>query len=99
MSFQKLWEKIEKNKSYHEQNDGIKSIRNGIGIKKEFWNDFMLLLNDPESLSDLLDVSLEKISTWREKIKEAIKKVEEEDKEPITKERKTLLKTGMPEEK
>lgn len=97
MSFQKLWEIMENNKIHCENNE-LKSIRNGIGIKKEFWNDFLLLLNDTESVSDLLDVPLEKVSTWRDKINKAINKVEEEDKTLVAKERKKMLKTGLPEE-
>jgi len=80
------------------ESGATKAIRNGIGISKNFWDDFLLLLNNAEAVSDLLDVPVEKIGTWRESINKAIDKVHASDGEVIPKEKKRLLKTGLPED-
>lgn len=76
----------------------MKAIRNGLGIKESFWDDFILLLNNAEAVSDLFDVPVEKVGTWHETIKNSINKVQGADKEVIPKNKKRLLKTGLPED-
>jgi len=61
-------------------------IRTGMSLrnKKEcgsFWDDFIKITADSESLSSLLDVDEDKIKNWESKIKEEIAKVEEKDSE------------------
>lgn len=75
----------------------IKAVRNGIGIRDSFWDDFILLLNNPEAVSELFNVPVEKIGTWHEKIKSVLSKVQEDDNEMIPKDKKSILKTGLPE--
>jgi hypothetical protein len=80
------------------ESGAMKAIRNGVGIDKSFWDNFILLLNDPDSVSDLLNIPVEKIGTWRESITQTLDKVHRVDGEVIPKEKKRLLKTGLPEE-
>ena len=97
-SFQKLWEKVSQEDSETPENKSMDAIRNGIGIRDGFWDDFLLLLNNAEALADLLQVPVEKIGTWYETIKNNIDMVQKADGKSIPKERKKLLKTGLPEE-
>jgi hypothetical protein len=97
-SFQKLWQKIQENDNPHRESGSVKAIRNGIGIRSEFWDDFLALLNNSEAVADLLDVPVEKVSTWRSSIEKAIEKVHKTDQEVIPRDKKRLLKTGLPEE-
>lgn len=88
---------VDLNEDSHESG-AMKAIRNGIGIDKAFWDNFLLLLNDTESVSDLLNAPTEKVGTWRKAIKNALDKVHRADGETIPKEKKRLLKTGLPED-
>lgn len=85
------------NEESHEHG-AMKAIRNGVGIDKNFWDNFILLLNDAESVSDLLNVPTEKIGTWRESITQALDKVHGADGEVIPKDKKRILRTGLPED-
>jgi hypothetical protein len=85
------------NENSHESG-AIKAIRNGIGINKNFWEDFLLLLNNAEAVSSLLDVPVEKIGTWHDSIKKAMDDVHKADGEIIPSRKKKLLKTGLPED-
>lgn len=102
MSFRKLWENMNaaKSKKQPQETDegAISAIKTGIGIGETFWQDFMLLLNNSEGLSSLLDVSVDEIATWRKKIEDAIAVVEEKDGKLDFKKNKKLLKTGMPDD-
>ena len=73
-------------------------IRTGMSLrnKKEcgsFWDDFIKITADSESLSSLLDVDEDKIKNWESKIKEEIAKVEEKDSEEGG-ERADVMDTG-----
>lgn len=57
-----------------EKNEKIKEIISfGKNIREDFWDDFILLLNNPEGLSALLNVPEDIISTWHHEIKKNIK--------------------------
>jgi len=92
VNFSKLLENIDKKEA-----KSMLAIRNGMGIRDKFWDDFLLLLNDAESLAELLGVSIEKVSTWRSKIHNALKNVKSSDATLIPREKGKLLKTGLPE--
>jgi len=95
-SFKSFCQKIEENSDHHETG-AVKAIRNGLGINKSFWDDFMLLLNNAEAVADLLRLPPEKVGTWSELVKNSLKKVHEADNEIVPKDKKRLLKTGLPE--
>lgn len=95
-SFQKLWEAI--NESPPPVDQAQEVIRSGIGIRENFWQDFILLLNNSKGLSDLLDVPVEKISTWNAKITAKLQEVDNADTSIQVKKNKKLIKTGKPNE-
>jgi hypothetical protein len=76
----------------------MSAIRTGIGVNDSFWDDFLLVINNSEGLSDLLDVPTTKISTWHEKIKHALEKVTNSDSDTFTSKNKKLIKTGLPDD-
>lgn len=98
-SFQRLWENIQlKKESIEEEDDkGMSAIRTGIGVRDDFWEDFLLVINNSEGLSQLLDIPVTKIAGWHNKIKETLDKVKEKDSTPELKKNVKLLKTGQPE--
>jgi len=75
-----------------------KAIRNGLGIRDGFWDDFLLLLNNAEAVASLLDVPVEKVGTWHDIVKKELEKVHDSDNEVIPRDKKRLLKTGLPED-
>lgn len=100
VSFQRLWENIEaakKDKSPHDDK-AMSAIRTGIGIREEFWDDFLSVINNSEGLSALLDVPTVKIGAWHAKVKHALDRVRQADATPDAKDSGKLLKTGMDEE-
>ena len=94
ISFQKLWENIE---GKEESNQASSAIRTGIGIREDFWDDFLLVINNSAGLSDLLDIPVTKIFSWRERVKSALNLVQEEDLTPdSSKSKKKMIHTGLP---
>ena len=67
-------------------------------VNETFWQDFILVLNNSEGLSALLDTPIEKIITWRKNIENAIAVVEEREGKIEFKKNKKLLKTGLPDD-
>lgn len=99
-SFQRLWENIQaakENKSPHDDR-AMSAIRTGIGVREDFWDDFLLVINNSEGLSQLLDVPVTKISGWHDKVRHALDKVKQADGQPDPKDNGKLLKTGQPDE-
>jgi hypothetical protein len=100
MSFRKLWENINSEKRGTKEDRTTSVIRSGIGIRDNFWEDFISILNNSEGLSELLDVPTTKISEWHERISKALEKVNQIDGEQKPMDNVKLLKTGdfdMPE--
>jgi hypothetical protein len=98
-SFQRLWENIQAQKEKTPQDDrAMSAIRTGIGIRDEFWDDFLLVINNSEGLSQLLDIPTTKISGWHDKVKHVLDKVRQADASPDPKDNGKLLKTGQSDE-
>jgi len=99
MNFQRLWESIElaKEKKQPVENKATSAIRTGIGIDENFWDNFLLLLNNAEGLGELLDVDADVIGTWANKINNARKQVSDSDDQEDVKKNKKLIKTSIPE--
>lgn len=99
LSFYQLLEVLENSKTNSEivDNNSIRAIKNGISIRDTFWEDFLNVINSSEAMSELLDVPVHKISTWREKIIFNLEKVKEQNKEIEVNDNKKLIKTGLPE--
>ena len=92
MDFSELFESVKQRES-----KSMIAIRNGIGIRDNFWNDFLLLLNNSEAVSELFGVPIDRVSTWKNKINHSLNMVKKSDETIITKEKGKLLKTGLPD--
>lgn len=99
-SFQRLWENMRSLKEDMSSEDdlALSAIRTGIGIREDFWDDFLRLTNNSEGLSALLNVPITDVMAWHDKVKKAVHKVNEKDSESDVSKHKKLIKTGMPEE-
>jgi len=72
--------------------NGEEAIRIGKNIREDFWDDFIKLSNNAESLSRLLGIDADKISDWPRRVKESLSKIETDDTELSGK--KTMIPTG-----
>lgn len=98
-SFQKLWENIQATKEKSPKDDrAVSAIRTGIGVRDNFWDDFLLVVNNSEGLAALLDIPATKISSWHDKIKQTLNQVHQMDNTPKPKNNGKLLKTGHSDE-
>jgi len=99
MNFHMLWEAMQLGKEPDQPLDdqALSVIRTGMGISDTFWDEFFSVLNNAEGLSQLLDIPVEKIVTWREKIQKAIKTVHKADGEESPSKNKKLINTGQPD--
>ena len=97
-SLQRLWENIQAQKEKTPHDDKAMSvIRTGIGVREEFWDDFLMVINNSEGLSQLLDVPVTKIAGWHDKVQHALDKVRQVDTSPDPTDSGKLLKTGQPD--
>lgn len=106
ISFQKLWENMEfaKSDSVSESNSVSESkasiaIRTGIGIREDFWDDFIAVIKNSSGLSELLDVPVVKVASWHQKIKEELDKVKNADQNLDNSSKHKMIHTGLPTEK
>ena len=98
-SFQRLWENIQISKEKAPKDDkAMSAIRTGIGIRDNFWDDFLQVINNSEGLSELLDISTVKISEWHQRIKDALEKINSVDGDQEVKNNEKMLKTGHSDE-
>lgn len=101
-SFQRLWEAMQADKKAAEKSPhddkAMSAIRTGIGVREEFWDDFLRVINNSDGLSALLDVPTTKISSWHDRVKHNLEKVRQADAVPDPKDSGKLLKTGQPDE-
>jgi hypothetical protein len=76
-NFGMIFERMESDKiKKKEESDrmSIEAIKDGLSIDDDFWKNFIMILNNPENLGQLLGVSPVKISTWYGKIKTNLEK-------------------------
>lgn len=79
-SFMKLWENMIADKdAEHIDTGSMKAIRTGLNVREDFWDDFLMVLNNAEALSELLGVSPEQIARWASSIKHNLEKVKKAD--------------------
>jgi hypothetical protein len=98
ISFQKLWENMEAAKNGDNESKASSAIRTGIGVRENFWDDFLSVINNSSGLSELLDVPVTKIASWHQKVKEELNKIKEIDKTPDASSNRKMIHTGLPEE-
>lgn len=85
-------------KGHHQDDKGMEAIRNGINIRDDFWDDFLLVINNAGALSELLEVPVTKISGWHSRVSAALEKVKQADTVPDPNDKGEMLKTGMPDD-
>lgn len=97
VSFRKLLENMSLEKTEGSDSKALEAIRTGNSVRDNFWEDFLLVINNSEAISDLLDIPISKISGWHQKIKEALEQVKASDDHSDNKElnkNKKVLPTG-----
>lgn len=80
VSFCSLWENMEKTPSEEDKisEKAFSALKSGANIDENFWENFIRLLNNTSGVSELLDVSPEKISKWNSQIRIGLKQLEKE---------------------
>lgn len=96
-SFLKLWESMNSQPT-NTVDQAAEVIRTGIGFRENFWDEFKLLLNNSKGLSELLDIPIDKISTWQEKINSKLDEIQNTDKNSDVNKNRRLIKTGVKNE-
>lgn len=86
---------MENFQNYIEKKEKNKIIEIGLNIDNNFWQNFLSILNHSEGLSDLLNVSKNKVASWRKNISESLKDYENQKLILINKKEK-IIKTGLP---
>lgn len=78
----------------HDKGDkkSAEAIRTGINIREEFWEDFLLLINNSSALAELLKVPATKISSWRSRVQRYLDLVKSEDDVPDPKKRAKMIR-------
>lgn len=95
VSFSKLWEHMQENLTESDEDSkAMDAIRTGIGVREDFWDDFLMVINNSEALSKLLDVPTMTISSWHSAVNDALSKVKASDETPEMKKKGTMLSTG-----
>lgn len=104
VSFGELWESMDKSGTSPLMGSGedgqtLSVVRSGKDLRKEdessFWDDFISLCGNVQGMSDLLNVSPEKIRAWPNKIQDALDKLESHDAEsPNVKTDTEVVPTG-----
>lgn len=82
-------------KDYMEKKEKNNIIETGYNVSDNFWEDFLLVLNNSRGLSELLGVPRGKISTWNKKINEAIKTYKDKKQEIKINKKHKIIKTGL----
>jgi hypothetical protein len=98
LTFNKVLEKIDESHSNNSEefNDkAIATIKTGLNLDEDFWDNFKNICNSP-GLGELLGVSKNVISTWYSKIDKHLNKVEE--MELNSSKRNKMIKTGYEDE-
>jgi hypothetical protein len=94
VTFGKFWNLLE---TTEENSKSLDIIRSGNNLKSldcgNFWDDFINLCGNAESMSELLDIPKEKITGWSGKISNLRKEVEEKDTSNINKKNR-IIKNG-----
>jgi hypothetical protein len=96
-SFQRLLENMhnfreEENKA--SESKAMDAIRTGINVREDFWDDFLLVINNGAGMSELLGVPMTVISGWHSKVRHVLEKVQQADAVPDPKKRGKLIHTS-----
>ena len=99
-NFARLFESMDsfkKSKKELEDRMAMDAIKNGMNIDENFWKNFLLLLNSPESLSKLFGVPSHKVTEWYGRVSKYLNKFLDSDESDLVekpKKKKRLIKTS-----
>lgn len=93
MRLLEVWDKM---KAYREETDhsAINAIFTGLNVSADFWDNFILVCNNEEGLSRLLNVSPEKVASWPARIQDHLDKSQQHEN-PEDKEKTQVMGTGI----
>lgn len=78
----------------YENSKALAAIRAGSNLRSDFWDDFIKVCNQSQSLSELLGVRREVIARWPAAVREALAKVEKQDSVQALDKKASLITTG-----
>lgn len=93
-NFAYLFENMDRNKqSDQEEKDqkAMEAISMGMNIREDFWQDFLMLLNDTEALSALLGVPSIKMNKWYSRVGKYLTKYYDQEGEQVDIKKKRKL--------
>jgi hypothetical protein len=95
VSFMQLWNNLcEEKDAEHIDTSSMKAIRFGLNIRDDFWDDFIQVCNNADSLAELLEVRPEQIAGWAGRIKHNLDKVQKADVSGGEEKKTKVLDTG-----
>lgn len=84
-----------------EETRGMQVVRSGLSLRDKedgptFWEDFINVCSDADGMATLLGVKRESVTTWAQRIRDVIEKVEKHDQQSPDKEeeKEELIPTG-----
>jgi len=95
VSFHKIMEHMEayrEEKTHSNDRKAVEAIRNGLNVSEDFWDNFLLVLNNSGALSELLGVPTTKIASWRSRVQKYLDQVQAEDDVPDPKKRAKMIR-------
>ena len=72
----------------NEDKQAMEAIANGMNIDENFWQNFMMVLNNTEALSSLLGIPAIKLNKWRSRVSKYLTKYLEDSGEDFDVKRK-----------
>ena len=93
ISFQCLLENMSQHHKRSEEK-AMDAIRTGINIRENFWDDFLLVINNSDAMSELLDVPAVKVSSWHNRVRAVLNKVQQTDAVPDPDKKSKTIPTG-----
>lgn len=85
--------RLARDEKRHRESLAARIIKKGNEINENFWEDFLILLEDPEALSVLLHVSESKVASWYSKIRSELNKGTEDSYEIQMPSKRRIIKT------
>jgi hypothetical protein len=90
-NFSYLFENMDRSRRLEKENEdkqAMEAIANGMNIDENFWQNFMMVLNNTEALSSLLGVPAIKLNKWRSRVSKYLTKYLEDSGEDFDVKRK-----------
>jgi hypothetical protein len=90
-NFSYLFENMDRSRRLEKENEdkqAMEAIANGMNIDENFWQNFMMVLNNTEALSSLLGIPAIKLNKWRSRVSKYLTKYLEDSGEDFDVKRK-----------